>query len=100
MGIANMHARAEEFGGTLEVGSYPGRGTWIHLEIPYAVQAPSENPQRALTWGAALVIGIMFLIIWTKMFGVALALALLAAIGLARQAIAYRRKRNQGEASP
>ena len=48
MGIANMHARAEEFGGTLEVGSYPGRGTWVHLEIPYAVQRPNEHRQRAL----------------------------------------------------
>jgi hypothetical protein len=44
-----------------------------------------------------LVVSIFFLIIWTKMFGVALALAVLAAIGLARQTIAYRRTRKQRE---
>ena len=48
MGIANMHARAEEFGGTLEVGSYPGRGTWVHFEIPCAAQTPNEHRQRVL----------------------------------------------------
>jgi glucose-6-phosphate-specific signal transduction histidine kinase len=98
-GIADMHARAAEFDGALELGSYPGGGTWVHFEIPYAVETSSEYRQRALTWGAVLVFSI-FLVILSKSSGAALAGAAVASIGLTRQTIAYRRTRKQGEAAP
>jgi signal transduction histidine kinase len=97
-GIANMHARAEEFDGALELGSHPGGGTWVHFEIPYAVETPGEYRQRALTYGALLVFCIFF-VIFTKSTGAGLVGALLASIGLVREAIAYWRVRKQVEAA-
>jgi signal transduction histidine kinase len=48
-GLANMHARAAQLGGTLAVESTPGRGSRVILEIPLQPQ-PTEshvkNPQN------------------------------------------------------
>jgi signal transduction histidine kinase len=94
MGIANMRARAEEFGGEFELASRPGDGTSVSYSIPYAIETSSEYRQRALTYGAVLVFCIVFFIL-TKASGAALAGAALASIGLARQTSAYWRMRKQ-----
>ena len=42
-GIANMRARAEEFGGTFELASRPGGGACVVFSIPYTAAATPEN---------------------------------------------------------
>jgi len=34
LGLLGMEERARELGGTLRVGSYPGRGTRVEMELP------------------------------------------------------------------
>jgi ligand-binding sensor domain-containing protein/two-component sensor histidine kinase len=44
-GMANMHHRAAECGGTLRVESTAGGGTTLHLEIPYPFHSAMKQPQ-------------------------------------------------------
>ncbi len=97
-GIANMHARAQEFGGKFELISQPGRGTSVVFSIPYATtETPGEYRRRAVTSGVLLLISI-FLAAWTKSKGLA-ALSAIAAVGVGRYLVAYRRVRMRSEAA-
>jgi signal transduction histidine kinase len=47
IGIAGMHERVKQLGGTLELQSEPGRGTLISVELPVADSA--ETADKSLT---------------------------------------------------
>jgi signal transduction histidine kinase len=65
-GIANIHARAEEFGGTLELISRPGSGTSVTLSIPYTTAETAQKYRRkAMTSAVLLMISIAYLV-WEK----------------------------------
>jgi len=53
-GIANMHSRADEFGGTFELNSRPGGGTLVVFAVPYIVPEPPEEYKRKAMLMAAL----------------------------------------------
>jgi signal transduction histidine kinase len=55
MGIANMRARAEEFGGEFELWSRPGGGTSIQFSLPCTVIKPTNFLRQAIIFGAAVV---------------------------------------------
>jgi len=59
MGTANMHARAEEFGGTFELASQPGAGTSVRFFIPDAARVRSGWNRRTLwaLWYVAFLFG-------------------------------------------
>lgn len=89
-GIANMRARAGEFGGKFELTSRPGNGTYIVFSIPYtAAEPPREYRRRAMTSGALLAASTLVLA-WTRSLAVA-AVCAVAAVGIVRYVIAYRR---------
>ena len=54
MGTANMHARAEEFGGTFELASQPGQGTSIRFFLPYDAGTRSGWNRRTI-WALGVV---------------------------------------------
>jgi signal transduction histidine kinase len=65
-GIANMHARAEEFGGEFELISRPNAGTSIAFSLPFASgETPQEYRKKALRWGALLLL-LVLLQVWKK----------------------------------
>ena len=97
MGIANMRARAEEYGGKLEIVSRLGGGTSVMLSVPYLVERPAEYRRRALFWGASLGVSIVVMG-WTRSIGL-IPVAAIAAIGLARETAAYCRTRKGSEAA-
>ena len=97
-GIANMHARAEEFGGTFELISQPGSGTSIVFSIPYvAAELPRAYRRRAVAAGVVLLISIPF-IAWSKTIGMT-AFVAIAAVGFIRYLVAYRRAQRRSEAA-
>jgi signal transduction histidine kinase len=97
-GIPNMRARAEEFGGKFYLASGLGNGTSVAFSIPYtAGETPREYRRRAVEWGVLLVISILVLA-WTKSGGMA-ATSVVAAVGLVRYTVAYRRARLRSEAA-
>jgi signal transduction histidine kinase len=63
MGITNMRARAEEFGGHFSLTSSPGHGTTVVLSIPHAPIVTSLDRKLAriyaATFGIAIVIAIV-----------------------------------------
>ena len=97
-GIANMRARAEEFGGKFYLASGPGNGTSVAFSIPYtASETPREYLRRAVEWGVLLVI-------WTLVFAltkstVMVVVLAMAAVGVVRYTVAYRRARMRSEAA-
>ena len=96
MGIANMRARAQEFGGQIELTSRVDGGTTVKLSIPHAeVQPTATYRKQALTWGAALSI-VVTIAVWTRSDLVLL--AVLIAGSFARYAVAWYRTRNFGKA--
>ena len=97
-GIANMRARAEEFGGKFYLASGPGHGTSVAFSIPYtASETPREYRRRAVEWGVSLVVSILVLA-WTKS-GAMAATSVIAAVGFVRYTVAYRRVRMRTEAA-
>jgi signal transduction histidine kinase len=97
-GIANMRARAEEFGGKFYLASGPGNGTSVAFSIPYtATETPREYLGRAMIFGALLVMSIQALI-WMKSTVMVVALAT-AAVGVVRYTVAYRRVRMRSGAA-
>lgn len=93
-GIANMRARAEEFGGTFELDSQPGRGTSITTAIPFHRPEPaSEYRKRAIETAVSLVVCAV-LLRWSRSPFV-LAIAGVAAVLTAGYAILYVRLRRQ-----
>lgn len=98
LGIANMRARAEEFGGKFELISWPGNGTYIAFSIPYtAAETAREYRHRAVMSGVLLAGGIGVLA-WTRSIGMAAILAV-AGVGVVRYVIAYRRAQKRAEAA-
>jgi signal transduction histidine kinase len=97
-GIANMRARAEEFGGRFYLASGPGNGTSVAFSVPYT---PSETPReylrRAAGFGVALVISILALA--RTRSPLMAAVSAFAAIGFVRYTVAYRRARTRSEAA-
>ena len=91
-GIPNMRARAEEFGGEFELISEPGGGTSVSFSIPYTTPKPARAYlRRAVGWGLVLVTSI-FVFAWTKEVGNVIGSAI-AAVGVVRYTMAYRRTR-------
>ncbi len=99
MGVANMRARADEFGGTLELESRPRGGTSVVFSIPYTVYTAREYRRQALVWGTLLLILILLFPFGNMSPILFVAVALLAAIALTRETVAWLRTRKQGEAS-
>ena len=98
-GIANMRARAEEFGGTFELISQPGSGTSVAFSIPYtAAGTLREYRRKALQWGV-LWAASFTLLAWTKSAGMMAAVSAVAALGVVRNMVAYRRVQRQSEAA-
>jgi signal transduction histidine kinase len=57
MGIANMRARADEFGGEFDLSSRPGRGTTVTFSIPYdETPVPTGYRKWTYLYGAGLVV--------------------------------------------
>jgi signal transduction histidine kinase len=97
-GIANMRARAEEFGGRFYLASGPGTGTSVAFSIPYTpAEVPREYLRRAVGWGLSLVILIPVLARWKST--VVVVMLAMAAVGVVRYTVAYRRVRMRSEAS-
>jgi signal transduction histidine kinase len=97
-GIPNMRARAEEFGGRFYLASGLGNGTSVAFSIPYtASETPREYVRKAVGWGAMVVVSILALA-WTKSTVMVVVLAM-AAVGLVRYTVAYRRTRMRREAA-
>jgi hypothetical protein len=95
-GIANMHARAEEFGGILELKSRPGTGTSVVFSIPHTIsETPREYRHRAMGTGVVFVLSALAAA-WTGQMSMA-AWAALCAVVTVRYWVAYRRalKRNE-----
>jgi signal transduction histidine kinase len=96
MGIANMRARAEEFGGTFSLNTLPGGGTSVTFSIPCAVEASWDYKQRALMWGVLLLIGAVAAA-WSRSTLLA-SWQILPAVAFFRETIAWLRTRRQSEA--
>ena len=97
-GIPNMRARAEEFGGKFYLASGLGNGTSVTFSIPYTpAETPREYVRKAVEWGAILVVSILALA-WTKSTVMVVVLAM-AAVGVVRYILAYRRTRMRREAA-
>jgi len=90
MGTANMHARADEFGGSFELLSRPGEGTSVRFAIPYASRGRFGWNARTLffLWWMS-----MLLLTWRKSIFTLSLVGILSAIYLIAD---YRaRKRNE-----
>lgn len=89
-GIANMRARAEEFGGAFELDTRPGGGSRIVVSVPYARYEPAAVYKRkAIEVGAALLVCGIFLV-WRRSPAMIMFTAV-AAIWMLRYVVAYRR---------
>ena len=97
MGIANMRARAEEFGGELELWSRPGGGTSIQFSLPCTVIEAVDNRRQARNWGATMVI-LCAVLVWTKNAAV-IPWLILSAVSFGRFVTARLRTRKQSEAA-
>jgi signal transduction histidine kinase len=96
MGIANMRARAEEFGGTFELASQPGSGTSVTFSIPYAEAGlPRLYLRNAVAWGVVLVVAPLVLVLTGKWQVPATMSSVIAAFGVLRNVSAYRRVRGR-----
>jgi len=87
--MGSIAARAAEVGGTFEVASVPGQGTTVRFSVPCR-QPSSARPYaiRAIAWGVILVAVSGFIL--SRGFGALplTALALIAAIAVARYSVA------------
>jgi glucose-6-phosphate-specific signal transduction histidine kinase len=59
MGLGNIRARAEEFGGEAHIGSKPGEGTTVFVTLPFADGDPGYYLRRA---GLMSAVGLFFVI--------------------------------------
>lgn len=91
-GIANMRARAEEFGGSFELDSRPGRGTSVTVAIPYRRPNPASfYRDRAIEMAVSLAV-CAALLVWRRS-PMIFAIALVCVVGIARYVVAYRKTR-------
>lgn len=96
LGIANMRARAEEFGGTFELASQPGGGTSVAFSIPVEEPVPPRLYLRnAVLWGAILAIAPLVPIFTGKWQSPATMASVIAAFAVLRNVSAYRRVRGR-----
>jgi signal transduction histidine kinase len=66
-GIGNIRTRADEFGGTFELASHPGRGTTIVFSIPYEqVPASAVYKRKAIEAGAAFGGMVIIYAFWVR----------------------------------
>ena len=94
-GIANMRARAEEFGGSFELTSLPGAGTAVVFRLPsVAGDTAAEYRRRAIVSGLLLVFVIPVVV--SEQSPTFAAMTLLTAAGVARYTVAYRRAKAAG----
>jgi len=93
MGLRNMRARAEEYGGLMETVSRPGAGTVVELRIPFDSPEPDEWKRyraSAMVNAVVLLVGVPFLLReWPKRQSAWV--ALIAAIMFVRSIIGWRR---------
>jgi signal transduction histidine kinase len=89
MGMDNIAARAAEVGGTLDVVSEPGRGTTVRFSIPCR-QPVSARPYavRAIVWAIIFIAVSSFMLSRDSGAPPLIALALIAAIAVARYTVA------------
>lgn len=99
MGLSNMRARAEEFGGTLGVSTAAGAGTTIRLDIPHSAGVdPDDVPKhrRRVAWWSLATAAALVSMVALKLAGLVDPLALLpvfalAVAGLTREIVDLRR---------
>ena len=93
-GIANMRARAEEFGGALELDSRPGKGSSVTITIPFERPEPARAYRdRAVEMGVSLAVAAV-LLRWSRS-PLVLAVAAVAAVFTARYVQLYFRLRRR-----
>jgi signal transduction histidine kinase len=97
-GIANMRARAEEFGGTMEVITRPGGGTSIAFAFPYMAPESADECKRKLLLWTALVLMQVLLFAARPSTGILVSLAF-AAFWFVRYLVAWRRALQKAEES-
>lgn len=95
MGLANMRARAAEFGAVLEVQSRPGHGASVSCGLPYIRAVAGDYSLRARIYGMAFFAAMMAGA-WTKNPGLMI-LGMIALIGAGRQTRAWLRSRGSSE---
>lgn len=96
LGIANMRARAEEFGGTFELASRPGGGTSVTFSIPYTdAGLPRVYLRNAVAWGVVLVAAPLVMMFGGRWQVPAAMSSVIAAFGVLRNVSAYRRVRGR-----
>jgi signal transduction histidine kinase len=89
MGLANIHTRAEEYGGMFEIMSRAGNGTLVSITIPYQLPPKEDAGGIALVMGLVLLASIPGVV---KNYTSAWVTAL-AAIEFTRQLLKYLRTR-------
>jgi hypothetical protein len=85
-----MRARAEEFAGTFELESRPGRGTTVTFSIPYESVEPAGEYRRKALYSAGLCVITVGFLIWRWDLNFAM-FAVLAAVSSVRYVVAWRR---------
>ena len=98
-GIANLRARAAEFGGRFELISRPGSGTTVAFSVPYTTTGTARQYLRRAAASGVLLVTAIFVVAWTKTLGSA-AISAIAAVGVVRYLVAYRRVQMRGEDTP
>ncbi|MFN7934353.1 MAG: sensor histidine kinase [Bryobacteraceae bacterium] len=89
-GLANMRARAEEFGGTFDIDSALGKGTLLNFSIPYTPAEPARvYARRAILYAAAFLPSVV-LLFWRASPGFEFVSVLLL-LGAVRNAAAWTR---------
>ncbi len=85
MGLSNMRARAEEFGGTLGVSTSAGAGTTIRLDVPHTAGVDVEELQgrrRSVVWWFLATAAALLSIVALKLAGLVDPLALLPVLAI------------------
>jgi signal transduction histidine kinase len=93
MGTANMHTRAEEFGGSFELASAPGSGTTVRFSVPYADRG-AWSARNVRTLGALWMVTNMFMIFKAT----AVTIASCVVLALAYVYAEYRSRKQKCEA--
>ncbi|HKE22117.1 MAG TPA: sensor histidine kinase [Bryobacteraceae bacterium] len=91
-GLANMRARAEEFAGTFDWESRPGRGTTLTFSIPYESVEPASEYRRKALYSASLFVIMVGFLIWRWDWTFAM-FTVVAAIWSLRYVVAWRHLR-------
>ncbi len=103
LGIGNMRARADEFGGTFELTSQLGGGTSVVFSVPYAIGPTRGQARITAAWLAVLAVAaIPLLTFWRGSLGLSIAW-MVALVGLIRfiaaTVTASRRARARNESA-